>query len=100
MKPSTKPVDPELLTPKAEIPNPKSQIRISDFAFRISAVRGFRKYTKILRVALIERMTYRGDFFLATILRFLPMVTTILLWHAIYKGAEADEARPVQLAGY
>jgi len=40
-------------------------------------------------------MTYRGDFFLATILRFLPMVTTILLWHAIYKGAEREE-----LSGY
>src|SRR5438445_9191573 len=62
--------------------------------------RGFRKYTKILRVSLIERMTYRGDFFLATILRFLPMVTTILLWHAVYKGAEAGEAQPVQLSGY
>jgi ABC-2 type transport system permease protein len=61
---------------------------------------GFRKYTKILRVSLIERMTYRGDFFLSTILRFLPMVTTILLWHAVYKGAEADEAEPVRLAGY
>jgi ABC-2 type transport system permease protein len=63
-------------------------------------IRAFRKYTKILRVSLIERMTYRGDFFLATILRFLPMVTTILLWHAIYKGAEGAESKPVQLSGY
>ena len=31
-------------------------------------------------------MTYRGDFLLGTILRFLPMVTTILLWQAIYAG--------------
>jgi ABC-2 type transport system permease protein len=46
-----------------------------------------RKYGKILRVSLIERMTYRGDFFLSTVLRFLPMVTTILLWEAIYEGA-------------
>jgi ABC-2 type transport system permease protein len=67
---------------------------------RSTIVRGFRKYTKILRVSLIERMTYRGDFFLATIFRFLPMVTTILLWHAVYKGAEGDEAEPVQLSGY
>ena len=28
-------------------------------------------------------MTYRGDFLLGTLLRFLPMVTTILLWQAI-----------------
>ena len=45
-------------------------------------------------------MTYRGDFFLATILRFLPMVTTILLWHAIYQGAEQSDGKPVRLAGY
>jgi ABC-2 type transport system permease protein len=46
-----------------------------------------RKYSKIIRVSLIERMTYRGDFFLSTLLRFLPMVTTILLWEAIYTGS-------------
>ena len=42
------------------------------------------KYLAIFRVSLAERMTYRGDFLLGTILRFLPMVTTILLWQAIY----------------
>jgi ABC-2 type transport system permease protein len=33
-------------------------------------------------------LVYRGDFFLSTILRFLPMVTTILLWQAIYAGSK------------
>jgi ABC-2 type transport system permease protein len=47
-----------------------------------------RKYVRIYRVSLTERIIYRGDFFLSTILRFLPMVTTILLWQAIYAGAE------------
>ena len=37
----------------------------------------------------MERTTYRGDFFLSTLLRFLPMITTILLWEAIYAGAGA-----------
>jgi ABC-2 type transport system permease protein len=46
-----------------------------------------RKYYNIFRVSLIERMAYRGDFFLGTILRFLPMVTTILLWEAVFKGS-------------
>ena len=32
-------------------------------------------------------MTYRADFLLGTVLRFLPMVTTILLWRAIYSGS-------------
>ncbi len=55
----------------------------------------FRKYAKVLRVALSERLVYRADFFINTFLRFLPMLTTILLWHAIYAGAEKDS-----LAGF
>jgi ABC-2 type transport system permease protein len=46
-----------------------------------------RKYQRIFRASLVERMAYRGDFLLGTLLRFLPMVTTILLWQAIYAGA-------------
>jgi ABC-2 type transport system permease protein len=44
----------------------------------------------IFRVSLSERLTYRADFFLATVLRFLPMLTTILLWTAIYAGSGRD----------
>src|SRR5437016_6211921 len=54
-------------------------------------LQGLRKYYNIFRVSLVERMAYRGDFFLATFLRFLPMVTTILLWEAIYAGAGQDD---------
>src|SRR5438128_5776438 len=57
-----------------------------------------RKYVRIFRVSLIERLTYRGDFLLGTILRFLPMITTILLWRAVYAGAKADGT--TTLAGY
>jgi ABC-2 type transport system permease protein len=46
-----------------------------------------RKYSKIFRASLVERMAYRGDFLLGTILRFLPMVTTILLWRSVYAGS-------------
>jgi ABC-2 type transport system permease protein len=46
-----------------------------------------RKYSKIFRASLVERMAYRGDFLLGTILRFLPMVTTILLWKSVYAGS-------------
>jgi ABC-2 type transport system permease protein len=53
--------------------------------------RTVRKYANILRISLIERMTYRGDFLLGTILRFLPMLTTILLWEAIYHGSGQTE---------
>jgi ABC-2 type transport system permease protein len=48
------------------------------------------KYINICRTALIERLAYRGDFFFGTLLRFLPMLTTILLWTAIYQGAGTD----------
>ncbi len=46
-----------------------------------------RKYSKIFRASLVERMTYRGDFLFGTLLRFLPMITTILLWRAIFEGS-------------
>jgi ABC-2 type transport system permease protein len=55
------------------------------------------KYWAIFRVSLSERMTYRLDFLISTIFRFLPMVTTILLWQAIYDGSGGRER---ELAGF
>jgi ABC-2 type transport system permease protein len=52
---------------------------------------GPRKYLKIVRISLVERLAYRADFFLTTFLRFLPLITTFLLWEAIYVGSGADE---------
>lgn len=49
-----------------------------------------RKYSKVFRVALAERMVYRADFMISTFLRFLPMLTTILLWYAIYRSAREE----------
>jgi ABC-2 type transport system permease protein len=61
----------------------------------------FRKYLNIFRVSLIERLVYRGDFFFSTCLRFLPMVTTILLWRAIYRGnGSADPSSNPPLSGF
>ena len=40
----------------------------------------------ILRTCLEERLVYRGDFMFATLVRFLPIVTQIFLWGAIYRG--------------
>jgi ABC-2 type transport system permease protein len=50
-----------------------------------------RKYVNIFRVSLIERMAYRGDFLLGTVLRFFPMITTILLWQAVFAGSQQNE---------
>ena len=38
----------------------------------------------ILRICLEERLVYRGDFALGTLMRFLPIVTQIFLWSAIF----------------
>jgi ABC-2 type transport system permease protein len=53
----------------------------------IAVIHGVRKYFKILRISLVERLAYRADFFLTTFLRFLPLMTTFLLWEAIYTGS-------------
>ena len=45
------------------------------------------KYSNIFRASIKERMAYRGDFLLGTLLRFLPMVTTILLWRSVYASS-------------
>ncbi len=58
-----------------------------------------RKYFWIWRVSLAERLVYRADFFTSTFLRFLPMLTTILLWHAIFGANEADRDSK-EIAGY
>ena len=40
----------------------------------------------IVRTCIEERLIYRGDFAFATLVRFLPLVTQIFLWGAIYRG--------------
>lgn len=45
----------------------------------------------ILRICLEERLVYRGDFALGTLMRFLPIVTMVFLWEAIYKDNGSKE---------
>ena len=49
----------------------------------------------ILRICLEERLVYRGDFALGTLMRFLPIITQIFLWTAVFK-AISDQP----IAGY
>lgn len=44
-------------------------------------------YWTILRICLEERLVYRGDFALGTLMRFLPIVTQTFLWTAVFAGA-------------
>ncbi|MBL8809623.1 MAG: ABC-2 family transporter protein [Planctomycetaceae bacterium] len=40
----------------------------------------------ILRTAIEERLVYRADFAFSTLVRFLPIVTQIFLWNAIFQN--------------
>lgn len=40
----------------------------------------------ILRTATEERLVYRGDFAFSTLVRFLPIITQVFLWSAIFAG--------------
>src|SRR3954467_6661248 len=55
----------------------------------------------ILRICIEERLVYRGDFWLGTLMRFLPIVTQIFLWGAVFAGMRASRAGSANsIAGY
>ena len=57
----------------------------------------------ILRICIEERLVYRGDFWLGTLMRFLPIVTQIFLWGAVFAGMSAASGKPIagkEIAGY
>ncbi|TWU10886.1 ABC transporter permease [Allorhodopirellula heiligendammensis] len=70
-----------------------------------------RTWTMIFRTAFSERLAYRGDFALGTLMRFLPIITQIFLWWAIFDSIEhsgvvkpgdssGDASEPVRIGGY
>ena len=57
----------------------------------------------ILRISLEERLVYRGDFALGTLMRFLPIVTQIFLWSAVFSAinsSHSPSAAGSSIAGY
>jgi ABC-2 type transport system permease protein len=54
----------------------------------------------ILRIALAERLAYRGDFVLGTLMRFLPIITQIFLWWAIFQSINPADPYDAKLKGY
>lgn len=54
----------------------------------------------IFRIALEERLAYRGDFALGTLMRFLPIITQIFLWWAVFESVGDGQSSENQLAGY
>ena len=52
----------------------------------------FHKYWVILSTRTQEDMAYRSNYVFGAIFRFLPLVTTIFLWYAIYQTRKAERA--------
>ncbi len=57
------------------------------------------------QVSVNERLVYRGDFILGTLMRFLPTLTQIFLWWAIYDSVATNptavgDAPDTQIAGF
>jgi ABC-2 type transport system permease protein len=50
-----------------------------------------RTWWTILRICVEERLVYRADFALGTLMRFLPIVTQIFLWKAIFAATQREE---------
>jgi len=72
-----------MLSPHSPFPTPHSALAAS-----------VRTWWTILRISLEERLVYRGDFMLGTLMRFLPFVTQIFLWNAVFSVV------PGSIAGY
>jgi ABC-2 type transport system permease protein len=54
----------------------------------------------ILRISIAERLIYRVDFALGTLMRFLPIVTQIFLWGAVFSGMGTLRSAPRDIGGY
>ena len=54
----------------------------------------------IFRVSLEERLVYRGDFALGTLMRFLPIITQIFLWSAVFESLNPADPSKARMVGY
>ena len=62
---------------------------LADLATRL------RIWWTMLTISLEERLAYRGDFILGTAMRFLPIVTQVFLWTAVFAATTRSD-----IAGY
>jgi ABC-2 type transport system permease protein len=64
-------------------------------AARPGMLHGLRVWWTMLAISLEERLAYRGDFMLGTAMRFLPIVTQVFLWTAVFAATSRSD-----IAGY
>ncbi|RLS29781.1 MAG: ABC transporter permease [Planctomycetota bacterium] len=67
----------------------------ADQGFLARRLHAWRVWWTMLVICLEERLVYRGDFILGTLMRFLPIVTQVFLWTAVF-GATSSGS----IAGY
>jgi len=60
----------------------------------------FRVHWFLLRTSIEERLIYRGDFIFGTFVRFLPIVTQICLWGAIFGVGSATASQRINGYSY
>ena len=51
------------------------------------------------KISIEERLVYRGDFALGTLMRFLPIITQVFLWNAIFESIKLSGGKGY-IAGY
>jgi len=60
----------------------------------------WRLWITILRISIQERIIYRGDFMLGTLMRFLPIITQIFLWGAVFSALPTGNGGEGRIVGY
>lgn len=55
-----------------------------------AAPTAFSSWWIIFRTCVEERLVYRGDFALGTLMRFLPILTQVFLWTAVFASAGSN----------
>jgi len=64
-------------------------------AARPGPLHALRVWWTMLAICLEDRLAYRGDFALGTLMRFLPIVTQVFLWTAVFAATTRAD-----IAGY
>jgi len=54
----------------------------------------------VMGISLSERLAYRGDFALGTLMRFLPIITQIFLWGAVFNSLDSTSGGSGRLGGF
>lgn len=54
----------------------------------------------IFQINFHEKLVYRGDFMLGTLMRFLPILTQIFLWSAIFAAKAGGGSENAEIVGY